>query len=56
MPARLLQDFHALRAARQQAAEAGEPLEAVLAARPDAGAQDCLRELAAIHRCRGLPG
>lgn len=48
-----MQDFHALRSARQAAAEAGAPLDAVLAARPTATAPDCLRELAAIHRCGG---
>lgn len=45
-----MQDFHALRAARQRAAEAGLPLADVLAAWPDTGSAECLRELAAIHR------
>ncbi|KAL4429361.1 hypothetical protein ABPG77_005135 [Micractinium sp. CCAP 211/92] len=45
-----MQDFHALRACRQRLAEAGAPPAGVLAARPDAHAPECLRELAAIHR------
>ncbi|KAL4458640.1 hypothetical protein ABPG75_013505 [Micractinium tetrahymenae] len=45
-----MQDFHALRACRQRLAEAGAPPAEVLAARPDAHAPECLRELAAIHR------
>ncbi|PRW59577.1 glycosyl transferase [Chlorella sorokiniana] len=45
-----MQDFHALRAARQRAAEAGAPAADVLSAGPDASSPECLRELAAIHR------
>ena len=50
-----MQDFHALRGGRQRLAEAGAAMEAVQACRPDAVAPDCLRELAAIHRCVCLP-
>jgi hypothetical protein len=59
-----MQDFHALRAARQQLIESSNgsgssggggdadlsAIQAALACRPDAAAGDCLRELAAIHR------